>query len=360
MQFGYFSHVWNRPGMTPAQRYAQLWRELALADELGFDYAFAVEHHFSPHESWMPSPAVFCAGAAACTRRLRVGAMGYVAPLYEPMRILEETAVLDHVLNGRLEIGLVSGILPDYFRHYPKADFQNRRAVTNEIVRLIKTAFADDKPFTFRGEYCTYEDVKLSVKPMQKPMPPIWLQSRDRDTLEFLAEQGVHTGYLLFLPRDEAAPRYRQYLKTWAANGHRHKPHIGYWSLVYVDETDAAAVRKIAPYVRHAFGVVFGVGDVGGVDQQVLVDTYKKRGELGAAEIARHMMDVDYLLDRGLVFAGSPDTVARRLREAAGEGLFDTFHGEFNIGSMPEEDLMRSIRLFGQEVIPALRAFEPY
>src|SRR2546423_12366500 len=87
VQFGYFSHVWNRPGMTPAQRYAQLWRELALADEFGFDYAFAVEHHFSPHESWMPSPAGFCAGAAACTRRLRVCAMGYVAPADGPVRI---------------------------------------------------------------------------------------------------------------------------------------------------------------------------------------------------------------------------------------------------------------------------------
>ena len=65
MKFGHFSHVWNRPGMTPATRYAQLLRELKLADELGFDYAFAVEHHFSPHESWMPSPAIFCTAAGA-------------------------------------------------------------------------------------------------------------------------------------------------------------------------------------------------------------------------------------------------------------------------------------------------------
>ena len=51
MKFAHFTHVWNRPGMTPADRYDQLWRELALADELDFDYGFAVEHHFLPHES---------------------------------------------------------------------------------------------------------------------------------------------------------------------------------------------------------------------------------------------------------------------------------------------------------------------
>lgn len=360
MQFAHFSHVWNRPGMTPAHRYAQLWRELALADEVGFDYAFAVEHHFSPHESWMPSPAIFCTGAGACTKRLRIGAMGYVVPLYEPMRILEEAAVLDQVLEGRLEIGLVSGILPDYFRHYPRADFSQRRSVTNEIVPLIKTAFGTDGPFSFNGKHCSYEGVKLSVRPQQKPYPPIWLQSRDPDTLAYLAAEGVNTGYLLFLPRDEAAPRYREYLRIWEESGHERRPHIGYWTLVHVDETDAVARERIADHVIHAFGVVFGVGDVGGVDQQVLVETYEKRGEFGAAEIARNMLDVDYLLERGLIFAGSPDTVATALREAAGEGLFDTLHAEFNIGWLEEEVLMRSIRLFGEEVIPRLRDFEPY
>ena len=51
----------------------QLWRELQLCDELGFDYGFCVEHHFNPNESWMPSPSIYCAAAAAHTTRLRIG-----------------------------------------------------------------------------------------------------------------------------------------------------------------------------------------------------------------------------------------------------------------------------------------------
>src|SRR5438128_2026362 len=98
--------------MTAADRYHQLWGELELCDELGFNYAFAVEHHFRPEESWMPCPASYCAAAGAHTKRLRIGPMGWVAPLYDPLRVAEEVAVLDNMLDGRLELGLVSGVLP--------------------------------------------------------------------------------------------------------------------------------------------------------------------------------------------------------------------------------------------------------
>lgn len=145
MKFAHFSHVWNKPGMTPARRYEQLWRELTLADESSFDFGFCVEHHFNPNESWMPSPAIYCTGAAARTQRLRIGPMGFVAPLYDPLRIAEEAAVLDNILNGRLELGLVAGIVPDFFGPF-RADFKNRRDLTHETLALIKRAFTSPAP----------------------------------------------------------------------------------------------------------------------------------------------------------------------------------------------------------------------
>jgi alkanesulfonate monooxygenase SsuD/methylene tetrahydromethanopterin reductase-like flavin-dependent oxidoreductase (luciferase family) len=359
MKFAHFSHVWNKPGMTPGQRYEQLWRELARCDALGFDYGFAVEHHFTAHESWMPSPPVYCTGAAARTRRLRLGPMGYIVPLYDPLRIVEEAAVLDNVLDGRLELGLVSGIRPEYFRPY-QADYARRRELTNEAVGLVKAACGAEGRFSFHGPFHQYERVELSVKPVQRPHPPMWMQSRDPDTLAFLAQEGVNTGYLFFIPRAEVAPRYREYLRRWREAGHAARPNIGYWTLVYVDESDERAVATAAPHIVHAFTQVFGFGDVGGVSTRELAATYERRGELGAAEIARHMTDVEYLVGRNLVFVGSPETVARRVREAAAEGLFNTLLGEFNIGYLNEDELMRSIELFGSRVMPALRDYEPY
>jgi alkanesulfonate monooxygenase SsuD/methylene tetrahydromethanopterin reductase-like flavin-dependent oxidoreductase (luciferase family) len=74
----------------------------------------------------------------------------------------------------------------------------------------------------------------------------------------------------------------------------------------------------------------------------------------------RNVFDPDYLLQHDLVFIGSPETVAAKLRAAAQSGVFNTFMGEFNFADLPEADLMRSIRLFGEKVIPALRGYEPF
>ena len=102
MKFSHFSHIWAKPGMTPHARYEQLWRELALCDELGFDHSFCVEHHFRPDESWISSPSLYAVGAGARTKRLRIGPMGYIVPLYHPLRLAEEIAIVDQMLGGRM------------------------------------------------------------------------------------------------------------------------------------------------------------------------------------------------------------------------------------------------------------------
>ena len=84
------------------------------------------------------------------------------------------------------------------------------------------------------------------------------------------------------------------------------------------------------------------------------------RGEPGASEIMANLFDADYLMRHELVFIGSPDTVARKMHKAAAAGLFNVFMGEFNFADLPADALMRSIRLFGEQVIPALRGFEPF
>lgn len=359
MKFAHFSHVWNKPKMTAAERYDQLWRELELADDSGFDFAFCVEHHFNPNESWMPSPSIYCAAAAAHTRRLRIGTMGNVVPLYDPLRIAEDAAVLDNLAHGRFELGLVAGIVPDFFGPYG-ADFQNRRALTHEGLLVVKQALASDGPFSFSGESRRYENVTLCVKPLQKTHPPIWTHSREPETLEFLARQGAHTGYLFLVPRSDVAARYREYLRLWNESRQAGKPNIGYWVLVYVDETDALAVERAKPLFEYCFTRVFGTRADGGIGYLRLAESHAKRGNPGGAEIARHAIDVEYLRARDLAFVGSPETVVKQIKTAAAEGLINTVMGEFNIGTIAEKDLMRSIRLFGQEVIPALRDFEPY
>ena len=135
-------------------------------------------------------------------------------------------------------------------------------------------------------------------------------ESRDPPTLELLAREGIHTGYVFFMPREEVAPRYREFVSRWQQAGHAYKPNTSYWTLVYVDETNEIAIERAKPHF--------------------------------------------------VVFVGSPTTVARNIQRAAEEGMFNTVLCELNFGALSQGDLERSIRLFGTEVIPARRAVEPF
>ena len=217
MEFAHFAHIWGKDGMSPHQRYEQLWRELELCDALGFDYGFCVEHHFCPEESWMSSPNLFSVAAAQRTKRLRVGPMGVIVPLYHPLRLVEEIAIADQMLGGRMELGLVPGINAKFFTPFG-IDFEQRKNPTMEFVDYMRAAYGP-QPFHYEGEDFHTDSARLSVMPVQRPHPPLWMMSRDPETLEFCARNGVNTGYFLVFPRDEAAPRMRKYLDLWAAAG---------------------------------------------------------------------------------------------------------------------------------------------
>ncbi len=362
MRFAHFAHLWGKQGMTPGQRYEQLWRELQLADELGFDYGFSVEHHFTPQESWMSSPNLYVAAAGARTTRIRLGAMGHVAPLHQPLRLLEEVAITDQMTAGRVEVGLVPGIQKSYFDPF-KIEYGNRREVTLEVARFMKSAFTSGPLINFDGRFIKCKDVQLSVQPLQRPHPPMWLETRDAPTLEFCAEQGLHTGYFLLFPRKSAQARYAPYREGWKRHGWPGTPNIAYSTVVYVDETDALARDKALADAGRAYKGFFSYSDDPGEIRARQLETaayFRERNEPGSAEIILNLLDPHYLAENDLVLIGSPDTVARKLRAWAEEGSFNTFFGEFNFGAMPEADLMRSIRLFATEVIPQLRDFEPF
>jgi alkanesulfonate monooxygenase SsuD/methylene tetrahydromethanopterin reductase-like flavin-dependent oxidoreductase (luciferase family) len=362
MRFAHFAHVWGKAGMTPAQRYQQLWRELQLCDELGFDYGFCVEHHFSPDESWMSAPNIYAASVAARTRRIRVGAMGHVVPLHHPVRLAEEIALVDQVAGGRLEVGLVPGVVPRYFGPF-NADFVTKREVTLEFVGFLKAAYADEGGFSFSGRFHHASDVVLSVLPMQRPHPPLWIETRDPPTLEFCAREGINTGYFITYPRAQARARYAKFLEDWKEAGWKASPRIGYSTVVYVDETDAKARDKALAESGRAYRGFFGNPKTAAELEKAQNETaerHEQKGDAEGAAIVRNLLDPEYLLENDLVVIGSPETVAAKLKSWARDGHFNTFMGEFNFGDLAEPDLMRSIRLFGERVIPALRDYEPF
>ena len=297
--------------------------------------------------------------AGAHTKRMRVGPMGYVVPLYHPLRLVEEIAIVDQMLGGRMELGLVPGINADYFRPFG-LEYEFRKSPTLEFVDYMRAAFGEQQPFSFEGENHKTRSARISVQPMQKPHPPLWMMSRDPATLEFCAKNEINSGYFIVYPRKDAAPRYRKFLADWSAAGWARKPRLAYCTVVYVDETDQKALDVALHHATRAYESHLPLPVPGQSFEDRVKEHAKKfvgRGEPGASEIMANLFNADYLLNNDIVFIGSPKTVAEKLAKAAREGLFNTFMGEFNFADIGEEDMMRSIRLFGEQVIPALRDF---
>ena len=227
----------------------------------------------------------------------------------------------------------------------------------------MRAAFGETQPFSYHGQEFHTDNARLSVMPMQQPHPPLWMMSRDPQTLEFCSRNGVNPGYFLVYPRADAAPRYHKFLQDWARVGWPDKPNIAYCTVVYVDETDEKAIDTALFRASRAYEGFLKPGQPGETFEVRAAEHAKMfvgRGEPGASEIMQHLFDGDYLFKNDLVFIGSAETVARKLRTAAETGVFNVFMGEFNFADLPEPDLMRSIRLFGEKVIPALRDYEPF
>src|SRR6202795_54229 len=144
-----------------------------------------------------------------------------------------------------MELGLVPGLTPDYFKPFG-LDYNLRKSPTLEFVEYLRAAYGETQPFSFHGDVHRTESARLAVQPAQKPHPPLWMMSRDPQTLEFCARHGINPGYFLVYPRADAAPRYRKFLADWKAAGRARKPNIAYCTVVYVDDSDQKALDTAA------------------------------------------------------------------------------------------------------------------
>src|ERR1700738_5552430 len=153
MQFGIFDQ--NDRGPSPlAEQYENRLKLIEFYDQAGFRAYHMSEHHATPL-NLTPSHSVFLAAAAQSTRRLRLGALVYILPAHHPLRLAEEICMLDHLSQGRLEVGIGRGASPhelEYFGTDPEA----APAIYVEAYNVIKQALTE-REVSFKGKYFTLE-----------------------------------------------------------------------------------------------------------------------------------------------------------------------------------------------------------
>ncbi len=152
--------------------YAATIEQAVLADQFGFDHVWFTEHHFLA-DGYLPAFQPLAGAIAARTEQIRISTDIALMPLYHPLRLAEEMAVLDNISNGRMELGIGMGYVPEEFEAFG-VPLKNRVSMTEEGIDILRLAWGDG-PFSYAGKRYRMSDVDVHPKPVQPGGPPLWI-----------------------------------------------------------------------------------------------------------------------------------------------------------------------------------------
>ena len=171
--------------------HARVTHEIMHAEELGFDYAWVAEHHFSNEYGIMPDVFVYVGYLAALTKRIKIGTAVVTLPLANPLRVAENAAFVDILSNGRFALGLGSGYRKYEFDGFG-ADFEERRDVQEEVLLLLMDIFLN-KRVNHQGKHFNFKvdgQYELFPHSLQQPHPPIFLAGATERSIAVAGRMG--------------------------------------------------------------------------------------------------------------------------------------------------------------------------
>ena len=339
MKFGIFDYIDDR-GEPLAKTYEDRLVLLKAAEAAGFTGYHLSEHHATPL-SMTPSPTVYLAAAARETKRIRLGTLLFLLPLYHPLRLLEELCMLDHLSGGRLDIGVGRGISPMEFDTYG-VDFNSAGTDFDHVFNVLYQGFTRDR-IDYRCERFTLKDVPVVIRPLQRPHPPFWYGLRGDHGPVFAARHGMH-GVTLG-PDEKCARILSEFHSNWAKLAAERTafgspvetPLYGAMRAVVVADTDAEAERIARPAYKRWF--------------DSLAWLWVDRGTFPPIAISA---DYEQSKAAGTLVVGSPDTVGRSLVQQAGRIGHDYLVMMMAFGTLTHAQEMHSLELFRAEVMPKL------
>jgi alkanesulfonate monooxygenase SsuD/methylene tetrahydromethanopterin reductase-like flavin-dependent oxidoreductase (luciferase family) len=334
MKFGIFDHV-DDSGAPLREHFENRLKLIEAYDRGGFHAYHIAEHHGTPL-GYAPSPSVFLAAAAQRTKRIRLGPLIYVLPLYHPLRLAEEICMLDHLCDGRLMLGVGRGASPIEAGYFgvPAAEIQARYFETTDI--LLKAL--QSERLTYQGKFHSFVDAPMTMRPLQQPHPELWYATRSPESFAWAAKAGAHTVTIAF--DDQVKAMTDIYRRAWAEAGRDPKdlPLVGVSRHIVVAETDARAkalaARAYAKWVGNLRRLWLDKGMPPPM-QDLYPDTWE---ELEA---------------RANGCAGSPETVRRYVLQEAERCGANYLVSWFAFGDLPFADALRSAELFRDHVMPA-------
>jgi len=374
LQFGVFDHIEPIPGQDLGTIYKDRLTQLEMFDSHGFYGYHLAEHHSPAVHSLAPSQNVFLSAASQRTKQIKLAPCIYVLPLHHPMRLIEEICMLDHLSDGRLEVGVGrGGVLEAYFWGSDWGVEENYTKY-QETLAAVKEGLSHDY-LTFKGEFYNFDELPMRLRPKQTPYPPMWYMRN----VEIAATEGMNC--IIVGNLDGLEANVKRYREIWAEchgpeslTAQGTEPKIGLVNHLVLADTEEQAVTAAKPawedYLWNLSAPRRIEAERRGLDQFLTggknarpqglpdreADARFQTSQPADAESQRRRQEPGNVAQQAQasnfrVVAGTPDTIRAYLDEYLTTGA-NYFVCAFHFGNMEHSIAEHSIELFVNEVMP--------
>lgn len=354
MKFGLLYEMETPRPWNALSEYNVYWEALAqieLADRIGIDYVWEVEHHFLEEYSHSSAPEVFYGAVSQRTKNIRIAHGVRLLPFNfnNPIKVAEQAAVLDILSNGRMDLGTGRSTTSQELDGF-SVDYDRTRQEVREALDIIVKAWTDDI-LEYNGKLIQVPPRRVVPKPIQKPHPPLWMACVAPDSYQMAGDRGM--GVLSFsLNWEQVQKSMAAYAKSFANRTDQvgKVPNQQFAGLVIChvaeNKEDEAIGLEGARWFMHNVAKLF--------------EPLMAKNKLYSYEYLRNLMAMDLdpkdtpdaqLKQHQMVVVGNPDEVNRKLEEFQRNGLNQVICFK-QAGRIPHQNIMKSLRLMAKHVLP--------
>jgi alkanesulfonate monooxygenase SsuD/methylene tetrahydromethanopterin reductase-like flavin-dependent oxidoreductase (luciferase family) len=371
MRFGiFYEHQLPRPwadDRTERQVLRDALEQVEIADRVGFDYVWEVEHHFLEEYSHSSAPEVFLAALSQRTERIRLGhGIVQIPPaVNHPARVAERVATLDLLSDGRVDFGTGESSSAAELGGF-LVDRSQKRAQWKDAMDAITRMFVEEPFAGWDSEYFQMPPRNVIPKPLQKPHPPLWVACSRRETIHFAARKGLGALAFSFVEPEDAAKWAEEYYDLVRSPecvpiGFAVEPNLTVVLPMMCHEDEQVAIdRGIdgAHFFGYSLMHYYGMGTHRPGVTNVWEEFLRNRAEKG---FAREIVTAEQgplavkLLQQGLGSLrgaiGTPDQITDLVQRYADAGI-DQMVFVLQAGPNKHDDICEGLELFGEKVIP--------
>lgn len=330
--------------------------QVELADRLGYDFAWEVEHHFLEEYSHSSAPGVFLGAASQRTKNIRLAHGIMQLTTNHPSKVAAQVATLDLLSNGRVELGLGESASSTELEPFD-VTFENKRGIFEDAVRCMVPMFKDE-PCEYEGPHFKFPWRNVVPKPLQKPHPPLWVACSQLPTIEYAGQKGLGALGFQFVSADAAHAWVHAYYNAITRRldklgDYPINPNIALVSYFMCAKTDEEARKRAEGLTFFQFALRFY--------GQSATRERPRAGSVNVWDEFQKWKDanpeaVETSVRGGLV--GSPDTIRRKLRRFQTSNV-DQIIFLNQAGKNAHEHICEGLELFAKEVMPEFHAAEP-